>query len=76
MQKMQFDPLKDFTFIVCLTGYTFGLVVRADSPIKTIKDLVELRQGQSRASSPTARPATAPRRTWPVEEFASRPASS
>jgi tripartite-type tricarboxylate transporter receptor subunit TctC len=40
MQKMQFDPLKDFTFIVCLTGYTFGIVVRADSPIKSVKDLV------------------------------------
>ena len=40
MQKMQFDPLKDFTYIACLTGYTFGIVVRADSPIKSIKDLV------------------------------------
>lgn len=40
MQKMQFDPLKDFTYIICLTGYTFGLVVRADSPIKTMRDLV------------------------------------
>ncbi len=41
MQKMQFDPLKDFTYIICLTGYTFGMVVRADSPIKSIKDLVD-----------------------------------
>ncbi len=41
MQKMQFDPLKDFTYIACLTGYTFGIVVRADSPIKSIKELVE-----------------------------------
>lgn len=40
MQKVQFDPLKDFTYIACLTGYTFGLVVRADSPIMNIKDLV------------------------------------
>lgn len=40
MQKMQFDPLKDFTYIVCLTGYTFGIVVKADSPFKNIKDLV------------------------------------
>jgi tripartite-type tricarboxylate transporter receptor subunit TctC len=40
MQKMQFDPLRDFSFIACLTGYTFGIVVRADSPFKTIKDLV------------------------------------
>ena len=41
MQKMQFDPLKDFTYVVCLTGYTFGMVVRADSPDTTVKDLVD-----------------------------------
>ena len=41
MQKTQFDTLKDFTWIACLTGYTFGLVVPADSPIKSIKDFVD-----------------------------------
>ena len=41
MQKMQFDPLKDFSYIACLTGYTFGIVVKADSPIKSMKDLVD-----------------------------------
>ena len=41
MQKVQFDTLKDFTWIICLTGYTFGIVVPADSPIKSIKDLVD-----------------------------------
>ncbi len=41
MQKVQFDPLKDFTWIACLTGYTFGIVVQAASPIKSIKDLVD-----------------------------------
>ena len=41
MQKVQFDTLRDFTWIICLTGYTFGLVVPADSPIKSIKDLVD-----------------------------------
>ena len=41
MQKVQFDTLRDFTWIVCLTGYTFGIVVPADSPIKSIKDLVD-----------------------------------
>jgi tripartite-type tricarboxylate transporter receptor subunit TctC len=41
MQKMQFDPLKDFTYILNMTGYTFGLVVKADSPIKSIKELVD-----------------------------------
>lgn len=40
MQKTTFDTLKDFTWIACLTGYTFGLVVPADSPIRTIADLV------------------------------------
>ncbi len=40
MQKVQFDTLKDFTWIACLTGYTFGLVVPTDSPIKSIKDLI------------------------------------
>ena len=40
MQKTQFDTLKDFTWIACLTGYTFGLVVPADGPIKSIADLV------------------------------------
>ena len=40
MQKVQFDTLKDFTWIACLTGYTFGLVVPADGPVKSIKDLV------------------------------------
>jgi tripartite-type tricarboxylate transporter receptor subunit TctC len=39
-QKVSFDPLKDLTYVACLTGYTFGLVVRADSPIRNIADLV------------------------------------
>ncbi|MBC5766219.1 Bug family tripartite tricarboxylate transporter substrate binding protein [Ramlibacter albus] len=41
MQKVQFNTLQDFTWIICLTGYTFGLVVPADSPFKSIKDLVD-----------------------------------
>ena len=41
MQKMQFDPLQDFTYIINMTGYTFGMVVKADSPIKSVKDLVD-----------------------------------
>jgi len=40
MQKTSFDTLNDFTWIACLTGYTFGLVVPADGPIKSIADLV------------------------------------
>ncbi len=41
MQKVVFDTLKDFTWIACLTGYTFGFVVPVSSPIKSIKDLVD-----------------------------------
>ena len=41
MQKTQFDTLKDFTWIACLTGYTFGLVVPSASPIQNIKDYVD-----------------------------------
>lgn len=31
MRKTSWDPLEHFTFIIGLTGYTFGLAVRADS---------------------------------------------
>ena len=41
MQKTQWDPLKDFSFIIGLSGYTFGFTVRADSPYKTFKDYIE-----------------------------------
>jgi tripartite-type tricarboxylate transporter receptor subunit TctC len=41
MQKVQFNTQADFTWIVCLTGYTFGIVVPADSPFKSIKDVVD-----------------------------------
>ena len=40
MQKMAFNTLTDFTWIACLTGYTFGMVVPAASPIQSIADLV------------------------------------
>jgi tripartite-type tricarboxylate transporter receptor subunit TctC len=41
MQKTQWHPLNDFTFIIGLTGYTFGFVVRSDSPYKTFDDYVQ-----------------------------------
>ena len=40
MQKMLFDPLRDLTHIVCLTGYTFGLVATMDAPFRTLKEMV------------------------------------
>jgi tripartite-type tricarboxylate transporter receptor subunit TctC len=40
MMKTPYDPMQDFTWIVHLTGYTFGVVVRADSPHKTWADVI------------------------------------
>jgi tripartite-type tricarboxylate transporter receptor subunit TctC len=40
MQKVAWDPLKDFTYIIGITGYTFGVVVRSDSQYKTFKDVL------------------------------------
>ena len=41
MRKVSFDPINDFSFIIGVSGYTFGFVVRADSPYKTFKDYLE-----------------------------------
>jgi tripartite-type tricarboxylate transporter receptor subunit TctC len=34
------DPLKDFTYIIHLTGYLFGVVVKADSPWRTWQEFM------------------------------------
>lgn len=42
MQKNpQIDPVRDFTYVVNLTGYTFGLVVPAGAPWQTLRDFVD-----------------------------------
>jgi tripartite-type tricarboxylate transporter receptor subunit TctC len=38
MTRTTFDPAKDFTYIAGLTGYTFGIVVKSDSPWKTFQE--------------------------------------
>jgi len=40
LQKVDYDPLKDFTYIIGVSGYTFGVVVKSDSSFKTLDDLV------------------------------------
>lgn len=40
MQRMPYDPRTDFTPIIHLTGYLFGVLVRADGPYRTWQDLV------------------------------------
>ena len=46
MQKVPWDPLKDFTYILGVSGYTFGFTVRADSPYKTFNDYIEAARKQ------------------------------
>jgi len=41
MEDVAFDPLKDFNYLLQLYCSTFGIVVKADSSWKTLKDLVE-----------------------------------
>ena len=41
MQKVDWDPLKDFTWIIGVSGYTFGLVVKNDSPMRSFEDVVK-----------------------------------
>jgi tripartite-type tricarboxylate transporter receptor subunit TctC len=41
MQKVAWDPINDFTFIIGVSGYTFGFVVRADSPYKTFNEYID-----------------------------------
>jgi tripartite-type tricarboxylate transporter receptor subunit TctC len=40
LEKTAYDPLKDFTYLLGVSGYTFGVVVPADSPYKSFSDLV------------------------------------
>ena len=40
MMKATWDPMKDFTYVIHVTGYTFGVVVKADSPWKTWQEFV------------------------------------
>jgi len=39
-RRPTFDPLADFTYIIHLTGYLFGVVVRADSPWRSWQEFL------------------------------------
>lgn len=39
--EIKWDPAKDLTYIIGLTGYAFGIVVPASSPIKNLKDFID-----------------------------------
>jgi tripartite-type tricarboxylate transporter receptor subunit TctC len=38
--KMTWDPIKDINYVINVTGYAFGIIVPADSPIKNWNDFV------------------------------------
>ena len=38
--KINWDPVKDISYVINVTGYAFGVVVPADSPFKTWADFV------------------------------------
>lgn len=39
--KTVYDPAKDFTYILGVTSFNFGLVVRSESPYKSMAELME-----------------------------------
>jgi tripartite-type tricarboxylate transporter receptor subunit TctC len=40
MREVNWHPINDFTYILGVSGYTFGIVVKADSPLKSFQDLI------------------------------------
>jgi tripartite-type tricarboxylate transporter receptor subunit TctC len=40
LQETDWHPLKDFTWIIGLGGYSFAVAVREDSPFKTLADMI------------------------------------
>ncbi len=40
-QQTTWNPLRDFTYLIGLSAYTLGIVVRANAPWKTLEELIE-----------------------------------
>src|SRR5258708_29637478 len=41
MQQVSWDAAKDFTYVINLTGYTFGVNASAEGPFKTWQDVID-----------------------------------
>jgi tripartite-type tricarboxylate transporter receptor subunit TctC len=57
LRNMTFDPAEDLTYVIALTGYTFGVVVQNDAPWKTFAELLadaRAHPGRIRYGSPGA----------------------
>jgi tripartite-type tricarboxylate transporter receptor subunit TctC len=48
MQKATFDPVKDFTWVIHLGGYSLGAVVLADGPFKKWPDVIAFAKANPR----------------------------
>lgn len=40
LEKVNYDPVKDLSYVSMLAGYSYAIAVRADSPIQTIDQLI------------------------------------
>ncbi len=61
MMKVNYDPIRDFSYIIQVTGYTFGVIVRKDAPWKNFKEFIayaKANPGKVKYASPGA--STAP----------------
>jgi len=41
LEKLNYDPFKDFTYIFAYANYIYGICVRKESPFQTLNDLLE-----------------------------------
>ena len=48
MQEVSWDPAKDFSYIIHLTGYTFGVTISAEVAIQDLAGRGRIRQAKSR----------------------------
>lgn len=46
LQKVGYDPVRDFSYIIGVTGYSFALTVPKHSPIRTLDDYVAAARAQ------------------------------
>ncbi len=50
-QSQPYDPVNDFTWVSMVTSYPFAFSVRAESPFKSLKDLIEAARAKPNAVS-------------------------
>jgi tripartite-type tricarboxylate transporter receptor subunit TctC len=41
MQHVDWHPIDDFSYVIGVAAYTFGIVVKSDSPFKSFQDLID-----------------------------------